>query len=115
MARCGLNERLRFYRYDEGQKFDWHRDGYYESPSGKRSFLTFMIYLNDGSDGGETLFTKLGGLYLSEDDLSVKPRRGMALLFDHRILHTGSTVTRGRKYVLRTDVMYRRYLSVVQG
>ena len=105
---CGLNERLRFYRYDEGQKFDWHQDGYYENPAGERSFLTFMIYLNDGFEGGETLFTKIGGLYLSEDDLSVKPRRGMALIFRHKIAHTGREVTRGRKYVLRTDVMYRR-------
>ncbi len=23
----GLNERFRFYRYDRGQKFNWHRDG----------------------------------------------------------------------------------------
>lgn len=87
---CGLNERLRYYRYDAGQKFDWHRDGYYERRSGERSLLTFMVYLNDGFDGGDTLFTKIGGLYLSEDDLRVKPRRGMALIFDHKILHTGS-------------------------
>jgi predicted 2-oxoglutarate/Fe(II)-dependent dioxygenase YbiX len=105
---CGLNERLRFYRYDEGQKFDWHQDGYYENPGGDRSFLTFMVYLNDGYGGGATLFTKIGGQYLSEDDLRVDPRRGMALIFRHKILHTGSTVKRGRKYVLRTDVMYRR-------
>src|SRR5580692_5473704 len=37
---CGLNERLRFYRYDEGQKFDWHSDGTYENAAGERSFLT---------------------------------------------------------------------------
>jgi len=24
---CGLNERLRFYRYETGQRFAWHNDG----------------------------------------------------------------------------------------
>src|SRR5262245_49077127 len=24
---CGLNERLRFYRYETGQRFGWHNDG----------------------------------------------------------------------------------------
>lgn len=43
----GVNERLRFYRYDPGQVFRWHRDGYYQRPTGERSRLTYMVYLND--------------------------------------------------------------------
>ena len=35
------------------------------------------------------------------------PERGKALVFYHRQLHEGMPVVRGRKYVLRTDVMYR--------
>jgi hypothetical protein len=38
----------------------------------------------------------------------ITPAKGMALLFHHPILHRGDSVVRGRKYVLRTDVMYRR-------
>jgi len=30
----------------------------------------------------------------------------MALVFIHRQLHEGAPVIQGRKYVLRTDVMY---------
>ena len=30
----GVNERLRLYRYDVGQKFDWHLDGSFERPNG---------------------------------------------------------------------------------
>jgi prolyl 4-hydroxylase len=30
----------------------------------------------------------------------------MALLFDHHLLHEGAAVMSGRKYVLRSDVMY---------
>ena len=48
----GLNERLRLYRYDVGQQFDWHLDGYFERPNGERSFFTFMVYLNEDFEGG---------------------------------------------------------------
>ena len=43
----GLNERLRFYRYDPGQKFAWHYDGVYWRKNGDFSIITFMVYLND--------------------------------------------------------------------
>ena len=94
----GVNERLRFYRYDEGQQFDWHYDGSFERTSRERSRLSFMVYLNEDFEGGETAFP----------DLSIRPQTGLALCFVHLLLHKGEPVTRGRKYVLRTDVMYRR-------
>ena len=93
----GLNERLRFYRYDIGQQFDWHYDGCYERPNGERSWLTFMIYLNADFEGGQTAF----------ENAVVEPATGMALFFVHQIRHKGQPVTQGRKYVLRSDVMYR--------
>lgn len=92
----GLNERLRFYRYEPGQHFDWHLDGCYRRPNGEQSELTVLLYLSEDFDGGATGF----------DDARVQPATGLALLFRHRILHCGEAVTRGRKYVLRTDVMY---------
>jgi hypothetical protein len=38
----------------------------------------------------------------------VKPKPGMTLVFQHELWHEGAPVTRGRKYVLRTDVLYRK-------
>jgi hypothetical protein len=32
----------------------------------------------------------------------------MRLLFEHSLVHQGAPVLRGHKYVLRTDVMFRR-------
>ena len=64
-----------------------------------RSLVTLVFYLNDAFDGGETDFPEL--------DRKVTPRRGRALLFQHRILHEASAVTRGEKLVLRTDILYR--------
>jgi predicted 2-oxoglutarate/Fe(II)-dependent dioxygenase YbiX len=99
----GLNERWRYYRYDPGQAFAPHLDGYFERDNGERSHFTFMVYLNDGFEGGETIFHRH-----YQGPLSVRPVRGLALVFFHRQLHEGAPVIRGRKYVLRTDVMYRR-------
>jgi hypothetical protein len=95
----GFNERFRYYRYDPGQRFALHADGYFERHFHERSQFTFMIYLNEGFEGGETVF----GLRLG-----VKPEVGKALVFYHRQLHEGAAVISGRKYVLRTDIMYRR-------
>jgi len=61
---AGLNERWRFYRYENFQYFKWHRDGVYKRSETEESKLTLMIYLNDDFEGA--------------------------------------------KYVLRTDVMYKR-------
>ncbi len=91
-----LNERLRFYRYQPGQRFDWHYDGSFRR-AGERSFYTLMFYLNDDFEGGETSF---------KDDATIRPRTGDALMFMHRQLHTGAEVTSGVKYVIRTDIMY---------
>jgi hypothetical protein len=41
--------------------------------------------------------------------IRITPVKGMALLFHHPVLHRGDAVTAGRKYVLRTDVMYGRH------
>jgi predicted 2-oxoglutarate/Fe(II)-dependent dioxygenase YbiX len=93
----GMNERLRFYRYEPGQRFRLHRDGHYERPDGERSLYTFLVYLNDGFTGGGTRI----------EDHVVTPVTGLAVGFLHALLHEGCTVEAGRKYVLRSDVMYR--------
>ena len=101
----GFNERFRFYRYDVGQRFERHTDGYFERSTGERSHFTFMVYLNEGFAGGETAF------HQSRASLRVTPELGKALVFYHRQVHEGMPVIQGRKYVLRTDVMYRHQTS----
>ncbi|APR79356.1 WD-repeat protein [Minicystis rosea] len=97
----GLNERFRFYRYAPGQYFRWHHDGAFHRATYEQSMVTAMVYLNDTFDGGSTEF------HFGDEVERVVPERGMVLLFDHHLLHQGAPVVRGRKYVLRTDVMYR--------
>lgn len=97
----GLNERFRFYRYAPGEFFRWHRDGAFVRDERERSLMTALVYLNGDCEGGSTDFD------LGDEEIRVVPEQGMVLLFDHRMRHQGAPVTRGRKYVLRTDVMYR--------
>lgn len=102
----GLNERLRFYRYDPGQAFRWHYDGAFRRDADECSRLTFMVYLNDGFEGGETVFAVDGPN--GREFVSIEPSTGTVLLFIHQQLHEGAELLAGRKYVLRSDVMYRR-------
>ncbi|ELR20691.1 prolyl 4hydroxylase, alpha subunit [Acanthamoeba castellanii str. Neff] len=99
-----LNERLRFYRYDKEEMFGAHYDQCYMLEPWDRSLLTFIVYLTDDFEGGGTMFyPKL---------FEVRPVKGMACIFFHgeherSPEHEGMVVTKGRKYVLRSDVMYR--------
>lgn len=94
----GLNERLRFYRYTQGQYFKWHSDGPFIRSPREVSLFTAMVYLNEDFEGGTTDF---------QFGPTVRPQRGMLLLFEHSLVHQGAPVRSGCKYVLRTDVMYR--------
>ena len=58
-----------------------------------------MIYLNEDFHGGETVFS--GGARTE-----VVPKTGLMLAFKHEIVHEGSIVRKGKKYVLRSDVMF---------
>ena len=102
MHAVGLNERFRFYRYQPGQYFQWHRDGAFHRDTRESSLLTLMVYLNEGFDGGDTEF---------DHGDPVRPRRGMVLVFDHGLRHRGAPVETGTKYVMRTDVMYRNTMA----
>jgi predicted 2-oxoglutarate/Fe(II)-dependent dioxygenase YbiX len=97
----GLNEQFRFYRYEPGQRFKRHIDGRFKRNTFEESRITFMIYLNEDCEGGETIF----------DEVTIKPKTGDALCFIHELKHEGSAVTSGIKYVLRSDVMYRKVMA----
>ncbi len=121
---AGLNARWRFYRYVPGVIYRPHIDGAwpgsgmrngryeYDAFGGEqRSRLTFLVYLNEGFTGGCTTF------FLSSPEegvlhgFPVQPLQGSVLCFPHgdtagSLLHEGSAVLRGSKYIIRTDVLY---------
>jgi prolyl 4-hydroxylase len=104
MALVGANERFRCYRYQPGMRFAPHKDFAFVRNDNERSFYSFLVYLNDSFEGGSTTFA-------TEPEVAIKPKAGRGLLFQHPIIHEGSLVTAGVKYVVRTDLMYRKYLA----
>jgi len=103
-------ESLQVVKYDIGGKFDSHYDACVSGKdsvncknmngeSGQRR-TTFMIYLNDDYEGGETEFYFL--------NKKIKPKTGKAILFkntdeyDNVILqsyHSGNPVINGNKWI----------------
>ncbi|BAE57702.1 hypothetical protein F9C07_2661 [Aspergillus flavus] len=114
----GLNANIRIYRYSKGQFFAQHYDDSntltFSSPSHPsqpaRTTWTLLIYLTTCS-GGETIFypeSTRGNR--NPEPVSVAPVTGMALLHRHGdrcLLHEGSEVSDGEKWVLRSDLVVR--------
>ena len=100
MKLAGVNERLRCYEYEVGHRFAPHSDGAFVRGDDERSCYTYMVYLNEEFEGGETRF-------FVEPEVVIKPKTGSALFFQHPIIHEGCEIHAGVKYVLRTDLVYR--------
>ena len=126
----GVNEHLRFYKYDPGQyilKHDDYRmsrfryapesDEYYE----QMTFFTLVIYLNEGFLDGKTMFwTKyaevgttghcrfIRDIDFTESDLNIVPEIGKAVIHDHMVQHEGEAPKKSTKYILRTDILHEK-------
>ena len=98
----GLNGRMRILRYVPGTYFTPHCDGRYTQDA-VHSCVTFQLYLNEGFEGGST---KLLNSRNRSEGFDVVPATGSVLLFQHDVFHEGALLQQGRKYALRTDVMY---------
>ncbi|CAL1405074.1 unnamed protein product [Linum trigynum] len=121
----GLNPNIRFYRYKAGQRFGRHIYESVDIGEGKRTYYTLLIYLSGSSKakankseldsqkdasieplvGGETVFYGWRNNVVAE----VAPAEGMALLHIHGdkcMLHEARNVSKGIKYVFRSDVIF---------
>ncbi|KAB5525706.1 prolyl 4-hydroxylase [Coniochaeta sp. 2T2.1] len=123
----GLNRRFRVYRYVPGAEYRAHIDGawppsgiladdtyvYDASPKGRKqsSLFTSLIYLNDEFEGGETTFFLPAAREGVLNAYPVRPVMGAVAVFPHgdpklAVLHEGTGVRKGAKYVIRTEVEY---------
>ncbi len=123
----GLNRRFRVYRYVPGAEYRCHIDGawppsgilendkyvYDASPEDKKqsSLFTFLVYLNDEFEGGETTFFLPAAREGILNGYPVRPVMGSVAIFPHgdaneALLHEGTGVRKGAKYIIRTDVEY---------
>jgi prolyl 4-hydroxylase len=92
-------EQFRIKRYNPGedQAFDTHVDVVDHETS--RRYVSFMWYLNDVKEGGETEFL----------DLIVKPERGKLIIFPPLWMfpHKGKDPISNSKYILSTYLHYK--------
>ncbi|KAJ5375873.1 hypothetical protein N7517_007879 [Penicillium concentricum] len=123
----GINRRFRVYRYVPGAEYRCHIDGawppsgilpddtyvYDSSPEDKKqsSMYTFLLYLNDEFEGGETTFFMPAPREGTLNGYPVRPVMGAVAIFPHgesngALLHEGTGVRKGAKYIIRTDVEY---------
>lgn len=105
----GINPIFRFYKYESNQRFKKHIDGrvQVETENGQKqeSRITFMIYLSDDFEGGQTVFDYKNATNEMEV-IEIIPKTGTALCFVHELKHEGKPVPKGTKYVLRSDIMF---------
>jgi hypothetical protein len=118
-AVAGVNARWRLFRYGPDAVYRPHIDGSWpasvwdgttvHTDDARKSRLTFLIYLNDDFTGGETTFY-LPSSGNALEAVAVQPQQGNILCFPQgntaSLVHEGSRVTQGFKYVIRTDVLY---------
>lgn len=92
---------LRVSKYLPGGSFRPHTDTTYAESQFSVGFDTILVYLNEDMEGGHTELLTPEGSWVS-----VQPKPGRALVFHHMTLHAGEEVTKGLKYVVRTEVVY---------
>ncbi|XP_019422067.1 PREDICTED: probable prolyl 4-hydroxylase 9 isoform X1 [Lupinus angustifolius] len=112
-------EAFNILRYEIGQRYNSHYDAFNPSeygPQKSQRMASFLLYLTDVEEGGETMFPfenglNMDGSYEYEDciGLKIRPRRGDGLLFyslfpngstiDPTSLHGSCPVIKGEKWV----------------
>ena len=125
----GLSPILRFMRYEPGGAHAPHYDAGYDYGDGRRTLLSVIFFLTDGSGSGATRFIADGQDTLPSaardfadwprapraDEVLVRcePVAGAALVFDHRLCHDVEHWDGpGARLSIRADVVYE---AVVDG
>lgn len=107
----GLNPNVRIYRYAPGDVFKLHYDDSDAIDDAHATQYTLLVYLT-ACGGGETRFFAEGGPRRAPKLVAaVAPSPGLALLHAHGdacLPHEGALVRAGEKYVLRSDVVFKR-------
>ncbi|THX37273.1 hypothetical protein D6D10_06002 [Aureobasidium pullulans] len=116
----GLNPNIRIYRYSEGQFFDQHYDDsnnlMFPQQDGTtvpaKTTWTLLLYLTT-CEGGETVFypDPPSRKAAPPPPVEASPEVGLALLHRHGkecMVHEGREVTKGEKWVVRSDLCVKR-------
>ena len=98
-----------------GEFYKWHSDhmvkgvrenSHYDAIYIPQRIVTYIFYLNDNFEGGETQF-------FEDYSIGVKPEKGKLILFPANPIwmHQGAIVTSGEKYIT-TGWLYSSYMAI---
>ncbi|KAG9152672.1 hypothetical protein Leryth_020894 [Lithospermum erythrorhizon] len=122
-------EAFNVLRYEIGQRYHSHYDAFSPSeygPQKSQRVASFLLYLSDVEEGGETMFPFENGQNMADYDfrkcigLKVKPQRGDGLLFyslftngtiDPTSLHGSCPVIKGEKWVATQWIRDQEHLD----
>jgi len=90
--------------YTPGASFSLHLDIGCHCKFDEKSYQTLLIYLNDDYEGGETTFFNAD----FEKVITVKPKKGRAILFKIDLWHQAEKVTEGEKSWIGTEIVWKR-------
>jgi predicted 2-oxoglutarate/Fe(II)-dependent dioxygenase YbiX len=90
MTENKVTSRMIYRSYQENDKYDWHVD--YDHNIALHT--SFLLYLNDDFEGGDTLFLN--------DKLRVRPKKGSVLMFPcgPYFIHKSTSIKTGNKSVI---------------
>lgn len=110
----GINPCIKFNQYEEGQVFGPHTDAVFESRTAhERTFITVLVYLNAGFEGGHTNFLRSRN---GPVVVSVAPVSGSGLVFQHDMLHEATEPSgQPNKMVMQADILFRRAKRTLLG
>jgi len=98
---------MRFLNYNHpGTSLAKHVDLCRLDENGRRSSHSFLLYLCDCNEGGETIL--LESLSSNQVVAKVRPKRGRLLVFPHECPHEGSIVVDTPKLLIRGEVIFSR-------
>lgn len=116
-----INPCFRYSKYNSPSiGFKPHRDSSFIEDEDHRSLLTVIIYLNGNFEGGKTTFykplNKRNRCDTVDDEVAkgttkkfeYVPKTGSCVIFNHNMIHSGDPVFKGSKYIIRTDIIYKR-------
>jgi hypothetical protein len=103
----GINPLIKFNKYEAGQVFGPHTDAVFESlDANERTFMTVLVYLNEGFEGGHTNFLKSRR---GPVEMAVAPVCGNGMVFQHDMLHEATEPTGSpSKMIMQADILFRR-------
>ncbi len=96
----GVDPWMKLYRLGDNARVKGivfpHEDQDFVTPNGQRATWSVLCYLGGDYEGGETVF--------ESTRVIAHPEPGSALVFPHAVTHEGREVTKGNKYILKTDL-----------